>query len=103
MGVAVLLLAAPFCPYSLLPLAFYALLVCLDAAVQNRSLRIGVYSIAAAFIQLTGYGTGFLRAWWHRCVRGRGEMEAFRTTFYNDFRPFRQGISPCFVRSFSFL
>ena len=81
-GVAVLLLAAPFCPYSLLPLAFYALLVCLDAAVQNRSLRIGVYSIAAAFIQLTGYGTGFLRAWWHRCVRGRGEMEAFRTTFY---------------------
>ena len=81
-GVAVLLLAAPFCPYSLLPLVLYALLVCLDSAVQNRSLRIGLYSIAAAFIQLVGYGTGFLRAWWSRCVRGRGEMEAFRKTFY---------------------
>ena len=58
------------------------LLVCLDSALQNKSLRIGIYSIAASFIQLIGYGTGFWRAWWERCILGRNEFEAFRKNFY---------------------
>ena len=29
---------------------------------------IHIYSIAASFIQLIGYGTGFWRAWWNRCI-----------------------------------
>lgn len=82
LGVAVLLLSAPFCLYSLLPIVFYAFLVGGDSAFQNKSLRIGIYSIAASFIQLIGYGTGFWRAWWLRCVRGEDEFEAFRKNFY---------------------
>lgn len=82
LGVAVLLLAAPFCIYSLTPILLYALLVCIDSTIQNRSLLIGIYSIAASFIQLIGYGTGFWRAWWQRCVRGRDEFEAFKKNFY---------------------
>jgi hypothetical protein len=40
-------------------------------------------SVPASFIQLTGYGTGFLRAWWSRCVRGeKEEKEAFKKNFY---------------------
>ncbi len=82
LGVALLLVGTLFCPYSLLPILFYALLVCVDSACRNHSLRIGVYSIAASFIQLIGYGTGFWRAWWQRCVLGRGEFEAFQKNFY---------------------
>ena len=82
LGVAVLLAGAPFCPYSLLPIALYALLVYTDSALRNKSLRIGVYSIAAAFIQLIGYGTGFWRAWWNRCICGKDEFEAFKKNFY---------------------
>lgn len=82
LGVAFFLLGAPFCLFSLLPLALYALLVCADSALQNRSLRIGIYSIAASFIQLIGYGTGFWRAWWQRCVLGKDEFEAFQKNFY---------------------
>lgn len=82
LGVALLLVGALFCPYSLLPILLYALLVCIDSACRNHSLRIGVYSIAASFIQLIGYGTGFWRAWWQRCVLGRGEFEAFQKNFY---------------------
>ncbi len=52
------------------------------AAVQNRSLRIGLYAVAASFTQLTGYGTGFWRAWWQRCVRGKDEFSAFSKNFY---------------------
>lgn len=80
--VALFLLSAPICLYSLVPLLLYALLVCVDSAIQNRSLTIGVYSIAAAYIQLIGYGTGFWRAWWKRCVLGRDEFEAFKKNFY---------------------
>lgn len=82
LGVAILLLSAPFCIYSLTPILLYALLVCMDSTLQNKSLRIGVYSIAASFIQLIGYGTGFWRAWWQRCVLGRSEFEAFKKNFY---------------------
>lgn len=81
-GTATLLVGTPFCPYAPLPLLLYALLVCADSAIQNRSLRIGVYSIAAAYIQLIGYGTGFWRAWWNRCICQKGEFEAFKKNFY---------------------
>lgn len=82
LGVVILLFGALFCWYSLLPLFFYALLVCFDSSIQNRSILIGLYSVAASFIQLIGYGTGFWRAWWKRCVLGKNEFEAFRTNFY---------------------
>ena len=82
LGVAIFLLGTPFCPYSLLPIALYALLVCMDSTIRNRSLSIGLYSVAASFIQLIGYGTGFLRAWWNRCILGKDEFEAFKKNFY---------------------
>lgn len=82
-GTAVLVLASPFCPRTLAPLGLYALLVCVDSGLRNRSPRIGLYSIAAAFVQLLGYGSGFWRAWWQRCVlRREEETQAFRKNFY---------------------
>ena len=82
LGVALLLLGTPFCLFSFTPIILYALLVCMDSTIQNKSLTIGIYSIAAAFIQLIGYGTGFWRAWWQRCIRGKDEFEAFQKNFY---------------------
>ncbi len=66
----------------LAPLLLYSLLIFADAALRNRSLKIGLLSVAAAFTQLTGYGCGFLKAWWRRCVKGKGEFEAYTKTFY---------------------
>ena len=75
-GVALMLLA-------LLPLLLYALIIFVDSARTNRSLRVGLLSIPASFIQLLGYGSGFLRAWWLRCICGRDEeLQAFKKTFY---------------------
>ena len=82
LGVVLFLLGTPFCLFSFLPLVLYALLVCLDSAIQNKNLWIGVLSIVASYIQLIGYGTGFWRAWWKRCVLGKDEFEAFRKNFY---------------------
>ena len=82
LGVVVLLLGTPFCLFSFTPILLYVLLVCIDSTIQNKSLSIGIYSIAAAFTQLIGYGTGFWRAWWQRCIRGKDEFEAFQKNFY---------------------
>lgn len=71
------LCAAPW-----LPLLFYSALICIDSAIKNRSVKIGFISIAAAFVQLMGYGFGFLEAWWKRCVCGKDEFQAFEKTFY---------------------
>ncbi|WP_321479025.1 glycosyltransferase [uncultured Bacteroides sp.] len=82
LGVSCLLLSAPFYTASLIPIFLYAILVGADSTIQNRSIKIGYYSIAASFIQLLGYGTGFWRAWWQRCVRGKDEFSAFKKNFY---------------------
>ena len=67
---------------SLSPLLLFALLIGVDATRQSFSLAVGITAIAAAFVQLTGYGTGYLSAWWRCNVRGEGEFEAFSQTFY---------------------
>lgn len=81
-GVVLLLAAACVWPWLLCFLLLFALLIGTDATVKNKSLKIGLLSIAASFIQLTGYGTGFLRAWWKRCVLGKDEFSAFTQNFY---------------------
>lgn len=83
-GTALLVvLAAVMCqPLWLAPIVLYALMILADSSLQNRSLHIGLLSVAAAFVQLTGYGLGFFNAWWKRCVRGGNEFSAFDKTFY---------------------
>ena len=66
----------------LLPLILYTLIICIDATAYTGSLIIGMLSVRAAFTQLTGYGCGFLNAWWKRCVLRRGEFEAYKKNFY---------------------
>lgn len=65
------------------PLLLFSLLVCVDSTIRNKSLWVGLLSIRASFTQLLGYGTGFLRAWWLRCVMGRNEeLQAYKENFY---------------------
>ena len=65
---------------------FFILLYCIalftDSTRKNHSLKIGALSVVSAFIQLMGYGCGFLNAWWRRCVLGKSEFAAFEKTFY---------------------
>jgi len=62
-GVAALLLLAPFtCALSLVLLLLYALLILIDSSIQSKSLKVGILSVAAVFVQLIGYGIGFLES-----------------------------------------
>lgn len=64
------------------PVSAYCAIILADSAVKNRSLRVGLISVPAAFTQLMGYGFGFIEAWWKRCVIKRDEFRAFEKTFY---------------------
>ena len=64
------------------PIVLYSLLIFIDSSIKNRSIVIGLKSIAAAFVQLMGYGFGFLESWWKRCVKGQDEFTAFEKNFY---------------------
>jgi glycosyltransferase involved in cell wall biosynthesis len=67
----------------LFPLLLYVLLIFCDASIQNKNVLIGYYAVIAAFVQLMGYGFGFLKAWWMRCVLGKDEFTAFEKNFYD--------------------
>lgn len=81
-GVVLLLLGTPFIPLLSTLIWLFMLIVFVDSSVQNKSIKIGALSVVASFVQLIGYGTGFLRAWWQRCVLRKDEFEAFKNSFY---------------------
>ena len=68
------------CPW--LPIILYSGVILVDSTVKNRSLKVGLLSVPAAFTQLMGYGLGFIESWWKRCVLGKDEFQAFEKNFY---------------------
>lgn len=71
------------CALPWLPILLYCLLIFAGSTAANRSLKVGLLSIPASFIQLFGYGCGFITAWWKRCVLRQSEFHAFEKNFYN--------------------
>ena len=69
-----------FAPW--IPILFYSFLICIDSSIKNKSLKVGILSIPAAFVQLMGYGLGFIESWWKRCILKQDEFQAFEQTFY---------------------
>ncbi|MBQ6203784.1 MAG: glycosyltransferase [Prevotella sp.] len=70
------------CLVALAPIFFYSLIIFIDSSIKNKSLKVGLLSIPAAFVQLMGYGFGFIESWWKRCVKKRDEFTAFEKNFY---------------------
>lgn len=79
-GSAALIAAAPFQPWALAPLGVYAAALWSSALKSTKSLKTATKSLAASFVQLYGYGTGFIRAYvWKILLRhGRDEQEEIR-------------------------
>ena len=82
LGVMGLLLITLLWPIACVPIIFYSVLICLDSSLKNRSLWVGMLSIPAAFVQLMGYGLGFIESWWKRCILRQDEFTAFEKNFY---------------------
>ncbi|MBO5974222.1 MAG: glycosyltransferase [Paludibacteraceae bacterium] len=82
LGILFLFFISSFYPAFLVLILFYGLLVFCDASTKEKSGKIGLLSIVASFVQLIGYGTGFLRGVWRRLVLKQDEFNAFEHNFY---------------------
>lgn len=66
-GVLLLLVSIMFPWLLLLPLS-YLLLIFFDSLLKNKSLKVAFFSVMTAVVQIAGYGTGFLKAFWFKMV-----------------------------------
>lgn len=82
LGTLLLIIGAFFFNWLIIiPLA-YAFLIFINATFQYKNLKIGAIAIVASFVQLIGYGTGFIRAFWSRIILNKPEFGAFEHNFY---------------------
>lgn len=73
LGCVALLLLGIFCsPWWLLPLGIWVVAIFVAALVQSRSLAVALKAVPASFIQLWGYGLGFIKAFTLKILLGRG-------------------------------
>ena len=68
LGIIGLLLISVIFPAALLLIFFYFMIIFIDSSIKNRSVRVGAISIVSGFIQLFGYGTGFIKAVWQKLI-----------------------------------
>ena len=82
LGVIGLLIISLFWPLACVPIILYSLIILIDSSLKNKNLWVGILSLPAAFVQLMGYGFGFIESWWKRCVLKKDEFTAFEKNFY---------------------
>lgn len=72
-GLVMLVIAAIFLsPWFLAPVGVYAVALYVAALVSTHSLKIALIAVPASFIQLIGYGTGFISAYFAKIILGKG-------------------------------
>ena len=77
-----LVLGVAFSSWFLAPLALFALLIFAEALWKTRHIVVSLLAVIASFIQLWGYGYGFLKAWWRIVVLKKEERRAFPAMFF---------------------
>lgn len=70
-GTVFLLLSSLFCAWAFIPLGLYILALFLESLFVNKSLPIALLSIVTSFIQLGGYGMGFIGAFFRKVILKR--------------------------------
>lgn len=66
------------------PVLLYITLVFADAITKNKSIKIGFISLLASFVQIFGYGFGFMNAVWKHMILGNDEFGVFGKGFYDN-------------------
>ncbi len=78
---AAILLSWAFPIILTLPL-LYTFAIMFDSLLKGNSLTVAILSIVAAWVQLYGYGLGFIYATWLWVVHGKSPNGAFTKNFY---------------------
>lgn len=71
-GAASLIIGSFFWTWLLLPLVLYIIALWIGGLLATKSIKIATMGVGAAMVQLTGYGTGFLKAYVSKIILGKG-------------------------------
>lgn len=71
-GLILLLLGIFISPWFLLPVGLYFLAIFIAALASTHSIKVALLAIPASIIQICGYGTGFIKAYFTKILLGRG-------------------------------
>ncbi len=71
-GVVALIIGSFFCKWLLIPLLLYIVALWIGGVMATRSLKIATMGVGAAMVQLTGYGSGFIKAYVTKIILGKG-------------------------------
>ncbi|WP_262245567.1 glycosyltransferase [Parapedobacter soli] len=80
--VFILALSLFLSPYFLILLLAHAVFILVDAAIRNRNVLIGLLAVVASYVQLLGYGLGFIHAFFARVLFRKREFAMFQRSFY---------------------
>ncbi|MFR9649133.1 MAG: glycosyltransferase [Rikenellaceae bacterium] len=83
LGVLFLILSAPICPWSLLPILLLAVVIFIDALLRCSNLKVAMLAVATTITQLVSYGAGFISGVWNVLILKRKKYRAFSRTFYD--------------------
>ncbi len=83
LSVAAMLVGSAFCPFALLPILAYSLLVYLSAALQYKKIFLPFLCVIASYTQLFGYGIGFLLAFGKKIFTGKSRADFRLKNFYD--------------------
>lgn len=83
-GYPLLLILGLFVNVNFLYLFFaFPLIIFIDSFLKMKNVKVSLLCIVASVIQLTGYGSGFIYAFWKRIILKKGSFTGFRKNFYD--------------------
>jgi glycosyltransferase involved in cell wall biosynthesis len=82
-GILVLLVLTLFAVWIFIaPVVIYCILLYVDSLIKNRNQKVAFLSVCAGFIQITGYGLGFIKAALKRIIFKQNEFHVYEKNFY---------------------
>jgi glycosyltransferase involved in cell wall biosynthesis len=72
-----------FNPLFLIPLFLYLILILVDSSMKNKSIYIGLLSVAAVFVQFFGYGLAFLKSNFFINLLKKDPQKQFPSLFFS--------------------
>lgn len=82
LGICFLILLGIYSMAFLSPIALFMVVIFFDASIKNKNVSIGLLAIIASFVQLIGYGSGFIVAWFIQIILRKNYLSAFDKNFY---------------------
>lgn len=71
-GTVGLIIGSIFWPWLLIPLALYIIALWIGAFITEKNIKIASTAVAASLVQLLGYGSGFIKAYFNKIILRKG-------------------------------